>query len=306
MRVLETSLSLYRKTLRRYQPAHHALHRVICRTLLPALERRRGFQTIADDPFWFRLELLTGRHEAETANALRSLTRPGMTVLDIGAHIGYFTRLFAQSVGGTGQVIAFEPHPRTHQTLRQNTRGMSNVRVLQAAVAEADGSAELYDYLMMSASGSLQHDEALARQQRDQTRTGDVTPRLTDDFQMRAYSVATVSVDSCLRQLGIERVDVVKMDIEGAELSALRGMQETIARSPGLALVMEYNPAALSAFGHDPQAALAEALELGFDSVAAIGEDGTLRDWTRDSALVKAETARLAAGMEVVNLLLRR
>ena len=92
------------------------------------------------------------------------------------------------------------------------------------------------------------------------------------------------------------------MDIEGAELAALRGMRRTIAESPGLALVMEYNPGALNAFGHEPAAALAEARQLGFGRVQAIEADGSLTDWG-DAALVERETARLLAGMGVVNLL---
>ena len=68
---------------------------------------------------------------------------------------------------------------------------------------------------------------------------------------------------------------------------------------------MEYNPSALQAFGHEPVVALQEALDLGFRRAQAIEADGTLRDWG-DAGLVERETARLQAGMGVVNLLLRK
>ena len=123
------------------------------------------------------------------------------------------------------------------------------------------------------------------------------------DFEPQRYRVRTVAIDDCLTELGIARVDIVKMDIEGAELAALRGMRRTIADSPGLALVMEYNPAALRAFGHEPVAALDEARGLGFGRIEAIEADGSLTDWG-DPALVERETARLLADMGVVNLLL--
>ena len=84
--------------------------------------------------------------------------------------------------------------------------------------------------------------------------------------------------------LGVARVDVVKMDIEGAELAALRGMRGLIANSPGLALVMEYNPCALRAFGHAPVAALDEVLGMGFARMHEIRADGTLREWSDRSA----------------------
>ena len=305
MRVFDSSLSLYRKTVKRIRPAHIAMHRLMGGLVMPALERKHDFRTIPEDPFWFRLELLTGRHEMETAQLLERLVQPGMIALDIGAHIGYYTRKLSRLTGAEGRVIAFEPHPRTHQVLRHNTRAFPNVTTLQAAVAEADGSAELYDYLMMSASGSLHYDESLAHQQRAQMGAGDVAPREQADFEMQKFRVDTVTVDGCLLELGIERVDVVKMDIEGAELSALRGMARTIAASPGLSLVMEYNPGALKAFGHEPVAALDEVLGMGFSRVEAIQADGSLRDW-RDAGLVARETARMLGDLGVVNLLITR
>ncbi len=302
MRVLDTSLWLYRKTVKRIRPLHSAMHRVLDKVLIPGLERALDFQTIAEDPFWFRLELLTRRHEPETRQLLERLAQPGMVALDVGAHVGYYTRLLAERTGAEGRVIALEPNPATHQVLRRNTRKLPTVTALQLAAAEAEGSAELYDYLMMSASGSLHYDESLAHQQQAQMGAGDLAPRREAGFEMQRYRVRTVALDDCLRELGIKRVDLVKMDIEGAELAALRGMRGTIAASPGLSLVMEYNPGALQAFGHEPVLALQEALDMGFTSVRAIEAGGALRDWG-DAALVKRETARLQAGMGVVNLL---
>ena len=304
MRVLESSLWLYRKTLKRIGPAHGALHRVLSALLLPALERANDFQTIVEDPFWFRLELLTRQHERETRQLLERLVRPGMVILDVGAHVGYYTRLLAERTGVSGRVIAVEPHPRTHEVLRRNTVGWPNVTALQLAAAEGEGRAELYDYLLMSASGSLHYDAGLADQQRAQMGAGDVAPRRSD-FEMRRYGVRTAALDDCLAELGAGRVDLVKMDIEGAEISALRGMRRTIAASPGLALVMEYNPGALAAFGHEPAAAVGEVLALGFRRVRVIEAGGCLRDWGAPG-LVLRETARLRAGMGVVNLLFER
>ena len=303
--MLDTSLRLYRKTLKRVRPAHIALHRVLSGLLLPGLERATGFQTIAEDPFWFRLELLTRQHERETRQLLERLAQPGMVALDIGAHVGYYTRLLARRAGADGRVIAIEANPSTHRVLQRNTGHLPTVSALQLAAAESEGSAELFDYLMMSASGSLHYDEALAHQQQASMGAGDVAPRREAGFEMQRYRVRTVAIDDCLAELGLGRVDLVKMDIEGAELAALRGMKRTIARSPGLALVMEYNPSALAAFGQEPAAALDEARNMGFGRVQAIEADGSLRDWG-DAALVAAETARLLGGMGVVNLLLRR
>jgi len=274
--------------------------------LIPLLEVARGLRTMPDDPFWFRVELLTDRHEHATLQVLRSLIQPGMTVLDIGAHVGYYTRHFSRLVGPRGQVISFEPQPRTYATLNRNVSRFSNVTALQIAVAEQEGTAELFDYLVMSASGSLHYDETMADLQRAQVSTYDVAPRITQDFPVQSFTVRTMPVDRCLSDRGIERVDVIKMDIEGAEIGALRGMVSTINHSPGLHLVMEYNPQALKAFGHDPLAALSEVLAMGFTDAQIIGDDGSVNHLDLQTSVLRDLTTRLMSHMGVVNLLLTR
>lgn len=306
MRVIDSSLTLYRKTVKRFRPAHVAMHRIMAYVVIPVLESIKGFQTIDDDPFWFRLELLLNRHEVETTQHVQQLVKPGMTILDIGAHVGYYARLFSSLTEDKGRVIAFEPHPRTHEFLQQNTKNLPNVTTLQVAVAEQEGTAELYDYLMMSASGSLHYDESLANLQREQIGEFDVAPRHDQQFEMQKYTVKTVPIDKSLSEMNIKQVDFVKMDIEGAEMGALRSMQQTIANSPNLALIMEYNPQALQAFDYDPLQALDEVIAMGFQKMQAINPDGSLTDWTEDKATVRSQTNIMQSNMGVINLLFTR
>lgn len=303
--LMDWSLRLYRRTVKRVRPLHEATHWLMSRSVIPLLEHRHQFHTLPDDPFWFRLELLTGRHEVETTHWLRSLAQSGMTVLDVGAHVGYYTRLASALVGTEGQVIAFEPHPRNVQMLRHNTAHLPNVSVQPVALAEQAGTAELHDYLMMSASGSLHFDERLRDVQRAQMTDYDIAPRARG-FQPQTYTVPTARADDLLAMMGVTRVDLIKMDIEGAELGALRGMAATIARSRPLALIMEYNPMGLKAFGHDPEAALQEVLALGFDRLAVIEADASLTDYTSRPHELHALTQTLVQHMGVVNLLIQR
>jgi len=303
MSVLDSSLTLYRKTVKRFKPAHIAMHRVMSYVVIPFLESVKHFKTITDDPFWFRLELLTNRHEVETTQQIQHLIKPNMIILDVGAHVGYYARMFSALTGDGGQVIAFEPHPRTHAVLKQNVANMPNVTTHQVAVAEQDGTAELYDYLMMSASGSLHYDESMADLQRSQIGEFDVAPRHDTQFEMQKFTVKTIPIDKCLMEMGIQHVDFVKMDIEGAEMGALRSMKQTIANSPNLSLIMEYNPQALKAFDHDPVQALSEILAMGFNTMQAINPDGSLSDWTQDPATVQAQTQAMLNNMGVINLL---
>jgi FkbM family methyltransferase len=306
MSVFHSGLDLYRRTIKRIRPAHTAVHQVMRAFVLPALERMVRFRTIADDPFWFRLELLTGRHERATVTQALARLAPAMTVLDVGAHVGYYSRRFAERVGPAGRVLAFEPHPRTFAVLQENVRGYPQVTTEQMAVAEGEGSAQLYDYLMMSASGSLHYDESMAGLQQSQIHENDIAPRLREGYTMQTYSVATRAIDAVCHERGITQVDLIKMDIEGAELMALRGARAVIASSPTLTLIMEYNPAALRSFGHDPAAALQEIREMGFVRCTAILDDGTLEALTDAPERLADLTQSLEARMGVVNLMFTR
>lgn len=306
MSISNLSLKLYRKTIKRFRSAHAATHWLMTHGVIPILEKSSSFRTMPDDPFWFRLELLTNRHEVETIAHMDKLAAPGMIMLDIGAHVGYYSRRYANILGANGRIFAFEPHPRTFAALQHNVRRLPQVTAVQLALAEQEGMAELHDYLMMSASGSLHYDETLAAMQKSQTHDTDIAPRIGRTFAAQTFTVRTTPVDDFLAQQSIKRVDLVKMDIEGAEIGALRGMKRTIASSPNLVLVMEYNPQALKAFGHDPVAALNEVRSYGFQKMEAIELDGRLTDLTHQTEHLQTLTDRLMQNMSVINLLLQK
>lgn len=306
MSISNLSLRLYRKTIKRFRSAHAATHWLMTHGAIPLLEMSSGFRTMPDDPFWFRLELLTSRHEVETIAQLDQLAAPGMTMLDIGAHVGYYSRRYAKALGNNGRIFAFEPHPRTFATLQHNVKRLPQVTAVQLALAEQEGTAELHDYLMMSASGSLHYDESMVALQKSQTHDTDIAPRIGQTFAAQTFTVRTMPVDDFLAQQGIEQVDLVKMDIEGAEIGALRGMKRTIANSPTLVLVMEYNPQALKAFGHDPITALNEVRSFGFQTMEAIELDGRLTNLTDQPDHLEQLTEQLMQNMGVINLLLRK
>lgn len=304
MSVLDTGVNLYRKTFKRVRIVHVAAHRLMTHGVIPLLERVTGLRTMPDDPLWFRFELLLKRHEPETVAQIQRLVKPGMNVLDIGAHVGYYARMLGTLTGDGGRVYAFEPHPRTYKMLCANIAALNNVTPVNAAVAEQEGTAELFDYLMMSASGSLHFDESMRDLQKAQLGSGDIAPRIEHDFPVEKFTVRTLALDDFLAEKGVTHIDFIKMDIEGAEIGALRGLRRTIAQSPGLQLIMEYNPQALKAFGHDPAAAFDEVLALGFTRAQIVHEDGTLSDVQRDA--LATLTDQLMQNMGVINVLLTR
>ncbi len=201
---------------------------------------------------------LTGVYEPEVTAFFRRSARPGDTALDLGAHVGYFTLLLAKLVGPRGRVVAFEPHPENFALLSKNVRenGYGNVSLYQAAVAERSGRG----WLLSEPSSSFCH------------RLGQAP---TDPS---AIEVDTVALDEELAGLA-GTIRWVKMDVEGAEVAALRGMERVIQSSRPLSLVVELFPRALARSGSSPQELLQFLDERGF-LPHRLGLDGVPRPTT--------------------------
>ena len=133
--------------------------------------------------------------------------RPGDTVLDIGAGVGEDTLWFSRSVGPSGRVIAVEAHPSTCASLEKmrELNDLGNTVVVQAAIADREGRSTITD-----AEGTME--SSIVR--------GTGTGRL----------VRLMSIDQLAAETGIDRIDLLKMNIEGAESLAIQGMKRTIRR----------------------------------------------------------------------------
>jgi FkbM family methyltransferase len=186
--------------------------------------------------------LLRGKYERHTRTLFEDAVKSGMRVLDLGAHIGYFTLLAARAVGSTGRVYAFEPDPANYKFLCHNIalNGMQDiVTTVPKAVADTSGTRPFFAHpkhsVMSSFWGEGGSDGAVS-----------VECTTVDDF-----------LDGC-------QIDVVKLDVEGAELDALRGMRGTLTNTSRLAIFVECNPTALAAAGASVRELLDEldALEL--------------------------------------------
>jgi FkbM family methyltransferase len=186
--------------------------------------------------------------EPYEAQLFKALLRPGMRVIDVGANLGYYTLLAARAVGPTGVVHAFEPDPRTAPYLRRNIdrNQMTNVRIVQAAASD-------------------RHGQALFRESATASHSG--LHRTMDDAAPVKVNVVTTRIDDC----DVGPIDLVKMDVEGEEPAALRGMSKTIASSPALRLFVEFSPQALTAAGNDPRAFVGWITST-FELVASIDE----------------------------------
>lgn len=155
----------------------------------------------------------------ELAFAERFL-RPGMTVLDIGAHQGLYTLLASRCVGPSGRVFSFEPSPRERRALRLNLiiNFCDNVAIQALALGIQETIAGLYVV--------------------DEYNTGCNSlrpPNVPEPTSTVAVRVGTL--DNWLAEQEIDRVDFIKLDVEGAELSVLKGAREFLARTRAVLLV---------------------------------------------------------------------
>lgn len=150
------------------------------------------------------LRILNGTYEREQTALFQQLLRPGATVLDVGANVGYYTLLASVLAGDAGRVHAFEPEPKNAGFLRDHVRinRRRNVTVQQAAVSDRAGTAR-FDFGGGSGTGHLAD-------------TG-------------AIEVRTLRLDDYCAEHGLAP-SAIKIDVEGAEVSVLEGARETLAR----------------------------------------------------------------------------
>jgi FkbM family methyltransferase len=157
---------------------------------------------------------------------LRKILAPGAVAVDAGANIGIYSQFLARCVGPAGAVYSFEPAPENFERLHTAARGFSNMYLLQAAVGERSGKAELY----LSDTLNVDH------------RT-----YLTDNSARRVVQTEMVALDDYFKPG--QRVDFIKMDVQGYELHALRGAGRVLADNPAVKLLLELWPYGLKQAG---------------------------------------------------------
>ncbi|HWH79239.1 MAG TPA: FkbM family methyltransferase, partial [Candidatus Binatus sp.] len=188
--------------------------------------------------------LRRGDVESLMTHLFASVIRPGMVVLDIGAFVGWYALLAARQVGDRGKVYAFEPDPRNYELLCENlqlNKVHGRVIPLPRAVSDSPGVQQLFLHGGDQSRSSL----------------------IPSDGGEKTTRVTTVVLDDFLdRNL---QIDVIKMDIEGGEVNALRGMRGLLARAaPTVKLFVECNPGSLEWAGESAQSLIAELRQLDF------------------------------------------
>ncbi len=188
--------------------------------------------------------LMLGAYEPFFAHEWRKAITPNMTIVDIGANIGYYT-IIASAHVKEGRVIAYEPEPVNVSFLKQSIafNNCTNITLIESGLGDTDESRDLY----LDSDNKGKHTLLPGEQK------GAVKIR-----------IPLTTLDHSLDTLGITRVDLIKMDIEGWEVKALRGMRETLRRDHPI-LFFEYAPNRIRETGEDPLLIFETLRQEGYD-----------------------------------------
>lgn len=185
---------------------------------------------------------------------LRSLIRPGMTVVDVGANIGVYTRFLTDLASSSGHVHAFEPAPSNYKRLQENAEHFTNVSLNQAAVGGRSGTIRLF----ISYDLNVDH------------RTFD-----SGDGR-KVIEVPVVSLDEYFHPG--HRVDLIKIDVQGYELSVLQGAKRVLTENHDIKLLMEFWPYGLVKAAVAPGRVIELINTLGFEIRRTSDPNGVLFD----------------------------
>ncbi|HEY1073999.1 FkbM family methyltransferase [Brevundimonas sp.] len=205
-----------------------------------------GLKIVVDpsDPDFGRVIAESGTWEPEIGRKIEEALTEGGVFVDIGANVGVMSFRGARAVGPTGRVIAFEPNPSNADKYLRGViaNGFTNITLFQIAAAEHPGVA----FVTPQSNGKIVAGDSLLS---------------------RDHAVTALPADRLLADQ--PRIDLIKIDIEGFELQAIRGLLKTIARTRPRMLV-EFNPLCLVPHGGNPPEALADLIFTLTDKVEVL------------------------------------
>jgi FkbM family methyltransferase len=205
--------------------------------------------------------LALGSYEPSVVQAMRVHCFEGATVLDVGAHLGYYTLLAAKLIGNTGQVWAFEPDPDNRDLLMRNihvNQMEDRVRVVGAALGSTTGAANLHRAKNDSGGSTVS-----------------VVAAALDDVQVE---ITTLDAWAASRNWPV--VDIVKIDVEGAEPDVLRGMSRLALKNPRLAVIVECQKGSLERAGGSAMRLFDALRDLSLDEILILDDQRGVRPMT--------------------------
>jgi len=217
-----------------------------------------------------------GCFAAQEIAFVRAVLGPGMTFVDVGANWGLFTLVAAHLVGETGRIVALEPDPRILPKLKSNVERnhLRQVQVMEVAAADRD-----------SALALAGHDHEGGNWGVSRLVEPGLVPQTTFTVQARR-------LDSLLDEAHVEVVDLLKIDVEGAEDRVLSGMEAGLRRRRYRCILLELHPQQLAERGRTAQGVADALLALGYNGRALDYSPAGVRrayyhPWSRVSQFIR-------------------
>lgn len=164
------------------------------------------------------------RQDKQEIALLKKYIKKGDVVLDIGANIGFYTKLLSDLVGGNGKIYAFEPDKTNFSYLQKNAANLKNVSLINKAVSDKTGTITLYQSDLLNV---------------------DHKTYATNDYTSKT-EIESVSMDDIIPN---KKVDFIKIDIQGFEYFAFQGMKEIFKQNEDLKIIAELYPYGLNNSG---------------------------------------------------------
>lgn len=206
----------------------------------------------------------TGDIERGTRLLIEKILSPGCVFVDVGANVGLHSLAAARVMRGGGYIISFEPYAPIFQLLKKTIQinGFSEIVELhQSAVSSQPGEKDLYIGVTSGHNSLFQLD-------------------LPKDFSKQSVAVPVVRLDEVISPK--QRIDLIKIDVEGAELEVLESGVSLILSNPDIALIVEFGPSHLKRTGHTASAWLKTFADCHLDWKAINPYTGVLESWSID------------------------
>ena len=194
--------------------------KIILILLVNILAKLKKFKFPPKYQWDWKLEMLLSLYEKDTTALFKKIIKPSMVIVDIGAHIGYYSRIFSklakEKKGGT--VYAFEPDPDNYKLLSFNLKKIKNVKIFNEALSDKTGSISFYK----------------------SNNTG-CHSIVAQNSPKEVLTVPTQTLDKFVQTNKVAKIDLIKIDVEGGEPAVFDGCKNIFKQS-SLMIVMEFTP----------------------------------------------------------------
>ncbi len=182
-----------------------------------------GYQLPLDLANYVDRTIYLGCYEPLNTWRFREILSPGMTVVDVGANIGYFSLLAAKLVGPSGKVMAIEPHPTNAKILSEALRvnGLAQVELFRFGLGDESARGEI----------------SMVDQVAFPNRTASMVPAKSDT----SVSVEVKKLDDCVAEWGLTRIDLLKIDVDGLETKIIAGASRSLKAGLIKNIIVEFN-----------------------------------------------------------------